>query len=176
MLKCLNASPAVAILRDPPETNQMTTRRKEGRFRWEVGSQLFGQMTRAKFASLLGIGNPSPRSALPGPVTERTMPTPVSLPLTQTPIIKKFSFPSSSRPPSRLGPRSHSLPSKYELTHHDKNYLQHPIHSGIKSYPKPRARELAPSKLSSRSDSRLTGSGENIIKAGHGFLLIASNE
>ena len=94
VLKGLNTSFAAAILRGPTKTNQMTTEGTEGRFRREVGSQSSGRMTRAKFASLLGIGNPPPRSVLPGPVTERTMPTPAPIP----PMIVKSSVPSSPRP------------------------------------------------------------------------------
>jgi hypothetical protein len=58
VLKGLNTGFAVAILRDPPETNQMTTERKEGKFRREIGSDLLRRMTKARFASLLGVRNP----------------------------------------------------------------------------------------------------------------------
>ena len=94
VLKGLNTSSAAAILRDTPETNQMTTERKEGRFRREVGSQLFRRMTRARFASLLGIRNPPPRPAPPGLVTKlRPSPPP---PL--QPCIKEESSVQSSSP------------------------------------------------------------------------------
>ena len=59
VLKGPNTSFATAILHDPPKTNQTTTKRKEGRFRREIGSHLFRSMTRERFASLLGIRNPS---------------------------------------------------------------------------------------------------------------------
>jgi hypothetical protein len=105
VLKGLNTSFAAVILRDPPGTDQMTAERKEGRFRREVGSKLFRRMTMARFASLLGIRNPTPRLALPSPVTERTMHAPVSLP----PFIRKFPAQSSSHIRSR--PRSRTMSS-----------------------------------------------------------------
>jgi hypothetical protein len=57
VLKGLNNSFVAAILCDPPETN---AKRKEGFLR-----QMFGSMTGARFASFLGIRNPS------------TVPTPI---------------------------------------------------------------------------------------------------
>jgi hypothetical protein len=73
VLKWLNTSFAAPILCDPPETNQMTTERKEGRFRREIGSNLFRRMGRARFASLLGIRNP-PTFPTPIPSSNETYP------------------------------------------------------------------------------------------------------
>ena len=64
VLKGLNTSFAGANLRDPLATNQMTTGRKRGKFRWEIGSDLFRRMTKAslaRFASLLDVRDPSRR-------------------------------------------------------------------------------------------------------------------
>ena len=107
VLKGLNTSFAAAILRVTPETNQMTTKRKEGGLRREVGSQLFRRMTRARFASLLGTRNPPPLPALPGLVTKLRPSAPTPL---QPCIKEESSVPSSSQP--------HSSASKHESTHH----------------------------------------------------------
>ena len=61
----LNTSFAAASFRDSKDTNQMTTERKEGRFRREIGSNFFRSMARARFAPLLGIRNPP---TLPKPI------------------------------------------------------------------------------------------------------------
>ena len=61
----LNTSFAAASFRDSKDTNQTTTERKEGRFRREIGSNLFRSMARARFAPLLGIRNPP---TLPTPI------------------------------------------------------------------------------------------------------------
>ena len=53
------------MLRVPLETNQMTTERREGKFRREIGSNLFRRVTRARFTSLLGIKNPSRQAVKP---------------------------------------------------------------------------------------------------------------
>ena len=111
----LNTSSAAVTLRDLTDTNQMTTERKEGRFRREIGSHLFRRMTKARFASLLGIRNPLLRPAPPGPVTEGTMPTPV-LP----PIIEKYSDLELSK--LRPRPRSRTIPS----TRYEEKLLQDP--------------------------------------------------
>ena len=76
VLKGLNTSFAATILRDPPETKQMTTERKQGRFRREIGSNLFRRMTRARFTSSLEIRN---------------------LPTLSTPIPSPFQFPPTLR-------------------------------------------------------------------------------
>jgi hypothetical protein len=65
VLKGLNTSFAAAILYDPPERDQVTTERKGGRFRREIGSNLFRRMTRARFAFSLDIRSPP---TLPTPV------------------------------------------------------------------------------------------------------------
>ena len=46
--KGLNTGFTAAILRESSETTQMTTEKKEGRFRREIGSHLFRPMTRAR--------------------------------------------------------------------------------------------------------------------------------
>jgi hypothetical protein len=122
----LNTSSAAATLRDLMETNQMTTERKEGRFRGEIGSQLFRRMTKARFASLLGIRKPPPRPANPGPVTEGTMPAPAFLP-----PMTISSVPSSSQ--LRPRPRSRTIsPARCG------KYPQDPIpRSRTKSAPEP---------------------------------------
>ena len=75
VLKGLNTSFPAAILRDPPETNQMTTKRKEGRFRWKIGSHLFRRMTKAGF-SLLGTPILSSRAPVPPSSPSWPLPTP----------------------------------------------------------------------------------------------------
>jgi hypothetical protein len=55
--KGLNISFTAAVLRDPPETNRMSTEKKEGGFLQKIRSHLFRPMTRAKIASFLGIKN-----------------------------------------------------------------------------------------------------------------------
>ena len=55
----------------------MTTERKEGRFRREMGSHLFRRMTTARFTSLLGIRNP-PTLSLPAPIPLSNGPYPAS--------------------------------------------------------------------------------------------------
>jgi len=65
VLEGLNASFVATNLRDPPDANQATTGRKEGRFRREIGSNLFRSIARARFAPLLGISNPP---TLPTPI------------------------------------------------------------------------------------------------------------
>jgi len=101
VLKELNTSFAAAILRDSPETNQMTTKRKEGRFGWKKGSDLFRRMSRAGFASLLGIINP------PALVPSSSPPRPV---LTLTPETVLSTHPGSeSTPSSRVLSSSKSI-------------------------------------------------------------------
>jgi hypothetical protein len=103
VLKGLNTSFAAAILRDPPETNQMSTERQKGRSRREVGSQLVGQMTSAGFASLLGTRNPPPEPALPGPVIELRRFAPMPL---QPNIKEESSVPHANGRDSRSDSRS----------------------------------------------------------------------
>ena len=55
VLKGLKTSFAAAILRDPLETNQMTTERKEGGFLRQIRSLLFHPISKARFASFLGM-------------------------------------------------------------------------------------------------------------------------
>src|SRR6266849_2739694 len=55
VLKGLNISSAAAISRDPQETNQMTTERKEGGFLRQIRSLLFRPISKARFASFLGM-------------------------------------------------------------------------------------------------------------------------
>ena len=53
VLKGLNTCSAAAITRHPPETNQRTTGRQGGRFRWVIlGSHLFRRLTSSRFSSL----------------------------------------------------------------------------------------------------------------------------
>ena len=71
-----NTSFAAASFRDSKDTNQTTTERKEGRFRREIGSNLFRSMARARFAPLLGIRNPPTLST---PIPSSNRPNPASL-------------------------------------------------------------------------------------------------
>ena len=127
VLKGLNTSFAAAILRDPPRTNQMTSKRKEGRFRREMGMHLFRRMTRLRFPSLDNLlggtatvpSEPPPRPSAPAPLQR---------------IVKEgSSVPSSSRPPSRPRGRSKSMPS----THFSGESPQDPIRRRTKSAPQP---------------------------------------
>ena len=92
VLEGLNASFAATNLRDPPDTDQTTTGRKEGRFRREIGSNLFRSMARARFAPLLGISNPP---TLPTPIPSSNSeitshsPSPLISPLSPTPTEKQ---------------------------------------------------------------------------------------
>ena len=78
VLKGLNTSFAAAILRDRRETNQMTTERREGRFRRTSGSHLFRRMTREIFAPFICIRNPPtlPTNCCGGTATVLSEPTP----------------------------------------------------------------------------------------------------
>jgi hypothetical protein len=89
VLKVLNTSFAVAILRDPPE---MTTKRKEGRSRWKLGSHLFRQMTRAGFATLHGIRN---IVAFPTPILSSNASVPSSSPPRLVPALTQEAAPST---------------------------------------------------------------------------------
>jgi hypothetical protein len=71
VLKGLNTSFAAAISRDSPEADQMTTERKGGRFRREIGSNLLRRMTRARFASSLDTRSPP---TLPTPIPRSRSP------------------------------------------------------------------------------------------------------
>ena len=66
--KGLKTSFAATISHDPPETKQMTTEGKQGKFRREIGSNLFRRMTRARFTTSLEIRDPP------------TLPTPTPTP------------------------------------------------------------------------------------------------
>jgi hypothetical protein len=105
VLKGLNTSLAAAILCDPPETNQVTTDRKEGRFRWKIGSHLFRRLTGTRFASLLGIRNPP------------SLPTPIPLPNPPTPPTSTLlsSYTASSLNSSRM-PAHDTAQHDYEMT------------------------------------------------------------
>ena len=88
VLEGLNASFAATNLRDPPDTNQTTTGRKEGRFRREIGSNLFRSMARARFAPLLGISNP-PTLPTPIPSSNSEITSPLISPLSSAPAEKQ---------------------------------------------------------------------------------------
>ena len=76
VLKRLNTSFAATILRAPPETKQMTTERKQGGFRREIGSNLFRRMNRARFTSSLEIRDPPTLSTpMPSPSQSMTVQT-----------------------------------------------------------------------------------------------------
>ena len=59
------ASQLQTYVTPPPETNQMTTERKEDIFRWETDSNMSRRMTGAEFSSSLDIRNPP---TLPTPI------------------------------------------------------------------------------------------------------------
>ena len=72
VLKGLNTSFAATISHDPPETKQMTNEGKQGRFRREIGSNLFRRMTRARFTTSLEIRDP-PTLPTPTPSPSQSM-------------------------------------------------------------------------------------------------------
>ena len=150
-------SSASAASRDLTDPNQMTAEKKEGRLSREMGSLLFRRMTKARFASLLGIRNPLPRPEPPGSVTEGTVPMPVFLP----PITNMSSVSSSSQLRPRHRSRSISSPLLEE------EFPQDPTpRSRTKSAPEPphwqSSRSSPPQHAMrrARSDSILTSPGE----------------
>ena len=86
VVKGLNASFAAINLRDPPDTNEMTTEREVGSFRREIGSNLFRSMARARFEPFLGITNPPTlQTPIPSSNREITSLSPLMPPLSSTP-------------------------------------------------------------------------------------------
>ena len=139
----LNTSSAAATLRDLTETNQMTTERKQGRFRREMGSHLIRRVAKARFASLLGIRNPPPR---PGPVTEGTISS----------TRYEVNFPQDPNTHSRTMANLAPTPPQT-------------FKSSSPQDPRPRARSVAQPKRSSRSESRTTAPGKTNWKRAMDF-------
>ena len=85
VLKGLNTGFVDTILRDPPETKQTTTKRKQGRSKREIGSNLFRRMARARFTSSHEIRD-LPTLSTPTPSPSQSMTVQTAIPERQTKI------------------------------------------------------------------------------------------
>ena len=138
----LNTGFAAANLRDPPETNQMTTERKEDIFRWETDSNMSRRMTGAEFSSSLDIRNPP------------TLPTPIPS--------SYGSYPASSVTSSSQGKDAQAT---VQHDHVERGISSHPLFASLPR----RSSTPAPAEEQPEWQNDLEDSGHELMSAVDGM-------